>query len=125
MATTLHDARRLALALPEVVEGVCFGTPTFYLRGKLMLRLREDLETLVVKLPLEQRETLLESDPDIFSLTEHYRNYPAILVSLPNIGLARLAEMIDGAWKVVASRKQHAARAALDTRPAMAAPDKP
>ena len=106
MAATLQDVRRLALALPDVVEGVCFGTPTFYLRGKLMLRLREDMETLVVKLPVERREGLIEAEPDIFSLTPHYQNYPAVLVSLPHVSLATLTGLLEGAWRVLASKRQ-------------------
>lgn len=105
MATNIRDVRRLALAMPGVTEGVCFGTPTFYVRGKLMLRLKEDGETLVVKVPMEQRDGLLDAEPDLFSITEHYRNYPAVLVSLTNLGEARLVQLIEGAWRMVASKK--------------------
>ena len=59
MAATVEEVRRIALALPAVVEGVCFGTPAFYLRGKLMLRMWDDSETLVVKVPMAQREELI------------------------------------------------------------------
>ena len=100
----------MTLALPNVVEGVCFGTPAFYLRKKLMLRLWEDLETLVVKLPIEQRPGLLKTEPDIFFLTDHYLNYPTILVMLPNVSLDRLAGLIEGAWRLLASKKDLAAR---------------
>lgn len=116
MAATLHDVRRLALGMPGVTEGICYGTPAFYLRGKLMLRLREDFETLVVKIPMEQREKFLATEPDIFSLTEHYRNHPAILVSLPNLGVTRLTELVDGAWRQLASKRQLAARAGSEGR---------
>lgn len=109
MAATIADVRRIAVGWPNVVEGVCFGTPTFYLRKKLMLRLREDRETLVIKLPIEQRETLIDREPDTFSITDHYRNYPAILVTLPNVSLPRLAELIEGAWRMLASKKDIAA----------------
>jgi hypothetical protein len=47
VAATIELVRRLALALPGVQEGVCHGTPAFYVRRKLMLRLWEDGETLV------------------------------------------------------------------------------
>ena len=55
MAATIELVRRMALALPGVQEGVCHGTPAFYVRRKLMLRLWEDGETLVVRFPKEKR----------------------------------------------------------------------
>ena len=105
MPATLALVRRLALALPEVTEGICFGTPTFYVRKKLMLRMWEDGETLVCKVPMESREQLLESAPDIFSLTDHYRNYPAILINLNSVPQRVLEERIKGAWRLVAPAK--------------------
>jgi len=44
---TIDTVRQLALALPEVTEGICFGTPAFYVRKKLLARLREDGDTLL------------------------------------------------------------------------------
>jgi hypothetical protein len=99
----------MALGLPEVQEGVCFGTPAFYVRRKLMLRLREDGETLVVRFPREKRAALIEENPDVFSVTDHYRNYPAVLVNLLAVNRELLSRMIEGAWRLQASRKQVAA----------------
>ncbi len=95
--------------MPDVEEGLCFGTPAFYLRKKLMLRLREDGETLVVKFPLEEREATIDRDPDVFSITDHYRNHPVVLVDLLAVNAERLGELIEGAWRMLASGKQIAA----------------
>ena len=51
MSATIETVRALALALPGVEEKPCQGTPAFYVRGKLILRLREDDKTLVVAYP--------------------------------------------------------------------------
>jgi hypothetical protein len=109
MAASFDFVRRTALALPEVVEGVCYGTPAFYLRKRLMLRLREDGETLVIKIPMEGRAGLIDGDPDVFSVTDHYLNYPVVLANLHAIRPQTLEEMILGAWRQLASRKQLAA----------------
>jgi hypothetical protein len=95
----------MALALPGVEEGLCHGTPAFYVRRKLMLRLWEDGETLVVRYPREKRAALIESNPDVFSVTDHYRNYPAVLLNLPAVNRGLLGQMIEGAWRLQASRK--------------------
>ena len=109
MAATIELVRRLALALPGVQEGICHGTPAFYVRPKLMLRLWEDGETLVVKFPREKRAALIRENPDVFSVTDHYRNYPMVLVNLLAVNQQLLGRMIEGAWRLQASRKQGAA----------------
>ena len=106
MAASIRDVRRMALALPGVEEGVCHGTPAFYVRKRLMLRLRDDFETLVIRIPMDQRDDLIAADPDIFSVTDHYQNYPAILVTLPNVSQSRLAKLIEESWGRLASKKQ-------------------
>src|SRR5262249_39963990 len=110
MAASFEFVRRTALALPDVTEGVCYGTPAFYVRKKLMLRLREDFETLVIKIPKDSRPQLIDGDPDVFSVTDHYRNYPLVLANLHSIRPALLEGMIEIAWRQVASKKQLAER---------------
>jgi hypothetical protein len=109
MPANLDTVRNLALALPEVVEASCHGTPAFYVRKKLFLRMWPDGETLVVRYPLEQREDLIDGNPDVFFLTDHYRNYPAVLINLLAVNQALLAQMIEAAWRLQASKKQIAA----------------
>lgn len=110
MAASLALVRRLALALPEVSERLCYGTPGFFVGKKLMLRMWEDGETLVCKLPMELREKLLEQNPDVFSVTDHYLNYPAILVNLNAVSPRVLEERIAVAWRQVAPAKLIARR---------------
>ena len=45
----------------------------------------------------------------MFSVTDHYRNYPAVLVNLLAVNRELLGRMIEGAWRLQASRKQVAA----------------
>ena len=40
--------RLLMMPLPGVSEGTCYGTPAFYVSKKLLARMKEDGETLVV-----------------------------------------------------------------------------
>jgi len=116
MAATVELVRRMALALPGVEEGLCHGTPAFYVRGRLMVRLWEDGETLVVKFPKEKRAALIEENPDVFSVTDHYRNYPAVLMNLLAVDRKLLGRMIEGAWRMQASRKAVAAYDLLRTK---------
>ena len=78
-----------------------------------MLRLWPDGETLVVRFPRDKRAALIEENPDVFSVTDHYRNYPAVLVNLLAVNRELLGRMIEGAWRLQASPKQVAAYDAL------------
>lgn len=71
-----------------------------------MFRLREDGETLAIAYPRDGRDKLIEQNPDIFSITDHYRNYDYVLLDLPAANERLLGEMIEGAWRQKALKKQ-------------------
>ena len=118
MPANIQLVRKIALSLPDVEEGSCFGTTAFYVRRKLMLRMKEDGETLVVKYPKEKREELIDRNPDVFSVTDYYQNYPAVLVNLLAVNEKVLASMIEGAWRMRAPRALISAFDAAEKRKA-------
>jgi hypothetical protein len=95
---------RLALALPGVEEGTSYGTPAFKVGGKLLARLKEDGESLVVLIDFEERERLLKSDPATFYVTDHYLNYPSILVHLSKVREKALRDLLEQSWRFVAPK---------------------
>jgi hypothetical protein len=106
---TFADVRRLALALPGVEEGTSYGTPALRVHKKFFARLWEDGETLVLKLTFVERDYLLQSDPATFYSTEHYRDYPSVLVRLRVVREAVLRELLESAWRHAAPKKVVAA----------------
>ncbi len=106
MAVSYATVRDMALVYPHVEEGFIFGTPSLHVGRKLMARLREDGQTLAIKLPMEQRSDYMELNPDTFFFTHHYRDYPIILVDLPSVRREIIVELVEKAWRVVASARQ-------------------
>lgn len=102
---TYETVRQLARALPGVEEGTSYGTPAFRVRGKLLVRLRDDGDSLVVKTDFDEREMLMRADPATFFITEHYRNYPAVLVRLSSVGRDELQALLEEAWRNAAPRR--------------------
>jgi hypothetical protein len=102
---TYETVRRLALLLPGVEEGTSYGTPALKVRGKFMARLREDGETLALRLDFDEREMLMQADPEAFFLTDHYRNYPAILVRLAAVAPDLLREVLEQSWRRLAPKR--------------------
>jgi hypothetical protein len=99
---TFSKITTLAAELPEVEESTSYGTPAFKVRGKLIARLKEDNETLAVRVAWEERERLLAVQPEVFFLTEHYREHPWVLVHLAEANVAQAKAFLLHAWQQAA-----------------------
>jgi len=51
-----------------------------------------------------ERDVLMELDPRVFFFTEHYRNYPAVLVRLADVPRVLLADVVTEAWRHVSAK---------------------
>ena len=100
---TWNTVRKLGLALPETEEGTSYGTPALKVRGTFMARLRDE-ETLVVKIDVDERDLLISSAPDVYSVTSHYRAYPLILVNLKTVSRSDLRDLVEDAWRASAPK---------------------
>ena len=109
MPVTYDTVRACALALPGVEEGLAYGTPSLHVGRKLLGRLREDGETLVLKVDPVDRTRLFEGLPDTFYTTDHYRDHPVMLVNLPGLDAQTLPGLIAAAWRCVAPKRLLAA----------------
>ena len=107
---TFDDVRKIALAWPEVEDGTSYGTPALKVRKKLLVRLREDGDSLVMPgVPHDEREMLVESQPKIFYFTDHYRDYPMVLIRLSKAKRATVEPLLRRQWRALASKKAVAA----------------
>ena len=109
MSLTFDTVRELARALPNVEEGGAAGAPALKVKGKLLAWLRDDPAFLAVKVSPVNREYLLQVEPAIFFVTNHYRDYPIVLIRLSRIGRRQLAEVLEEAWRQVAPKRMRAA----------------
>lgn len=111
---TAAEARRLLLALPGVAPGRSYGFPAFLVAGRFLARFRDDDAVLVVRLgSIDDRDVLMRLAPAAFFFTDHYRDYPAVLVRLAEVDRRLLAQVLEEAWKHVSAS---AARPARGTR---------
>jgi hypothetical protein len=102
---TFDDVRALALAWPEVVDGTSYGTPALKVRKKLLARLKEDGDSLVIPgVPQDEREMLVESRPKLFYVTDHYRDYPIVLARLSKAGRGDVEPLLRRQWRALASK---------------------
>lgn len=101
---TWATVKKLGKGLPEVEESIWFNTPSLKVRRRSFVRLRER-DVIVVLMDLDEKEALLAAEPHIFFQTPHYEGYPAVLIRLPQIDSAELAEVVTESWRRVAPKR--------------------
>src|SRR3954463_16280727 len=111
---TFDDVRQFALTWPEVEDGTSYGTPALKVRKKMLARLKEDGDSLVMPdVPIDERAMLAENQPKVFYFTDHYADYPIVLIRLSRANRAFGEPFLRRRWRALASK---AARAAYDAR---------
>ena len=94
------------MAWPEVEDGTSYGTPALKVRKKMLVRLKEDGDSLVMpSVPAEERDMLVESRPAMFYFTDHYRDYPIVLIRLSKAKRAVVEPLLRRHWLSLASKK--------------------
>lgn len=102
---------RLGLELPGVQRTTSYRTDALGVAGKSFVRMKEGLDgVLVVHIPLDLKEALIEAEPDKYFETPHYAGYPAMLVRLDAVSDEELQTRLDCSWAQKAPaklRKEH------------------
>jgi hypothetical protein len=102
---TFDTVRELVGHLPGVIEGTSYGTPAFKVGKTLFVRLHQDGEALVVRFDHDHRSMRMRADPETFFLTDHYLNFPWILVRLSTVDKGDLGDLLEEAWRLSAPKR--------------------
>ena len=65
---------------------------------------------LGIRIPFEQRDELLEADPDTYYITDHYVSYPSVLVRLSRVDRDALQDLLRMAWQYVSAMSKRPVR---------------
>jgi hypothetical protein len=101
---TFAQVIQAAHAFPGTRESTSYGTPALKVRGKLLARVHQSEDCFVLRTEFLDREILMQSDPAVFYITEHYRDYPWVLVRFSAVAAGALPELIERAWRLVAPK---------------------
>ena len=102
---TYEQVKKMGLGLAGVEEGTSYGTAALKVRGNLMTRLWEDGETLVLATTFEERDGLMADDGETYFITDHYLNYPWVLVRLKRVKAEAMRELLARAWNLAREKK--------------------
>jgi hypothetical protein len=99
----LTQIGRMLAHLPGVEQRPSYQTPAFFVDKKMICRFKEDGETLVVY--HEDRDELINANPEIYFFTEHYQNHPYVLVKLTLVSLPELKELLIHTYRLRALKR--------------------
>ena len=102
---TLDVIRELFADLPGVEEGFSYGSRAFKVKKKLLARIHQKEDALVVKTDFDAREKLLQANSVAYYITDPYTNPPALLVRLPTVQRDELHELLIKAWRKEAPKR--------------------
>ncbi|HUJ45962.1 MAG TPA: MmcQ/YjbR family DNA-binding protein [Rhizomicrobium sp.] len=102
--------RRIALSMPDAVEGTHMGHADFRVNGKVFATLGwPDKMFAMVKLPLELQDALLRAAPEAFEpASGAWGRQGSTLVRLARADETSLRDAIRSAWQNVAAAKSKA-----------------
>jgi hypothetical protein len=100
-----HDVASIGKELPEVEEGVWFRTPALKVRGKSFCRLKENGKDIVFLTgTVDEQEHLIEMNPALYYITDHYRGWPAVLARLAKLTRAECRLRLEFGWRLKAPK---------------------
>ena len=107
--------RKLARQLGDVEDSTIHGAPSLKVRGKLLtcipVHKSAEPRSLAVRIDFNDRAELIATAPDVYYVTDHYVNYPTVLVRLSRIQLDALNDLLTMAWSFVTVKSSGRRRA--------------
>ena len=102
MAVSHDDIRAIALALPGVEERASYGgRPSWRTKKRMFTWIRDDPEALVVWVESEdEKQGLIQAEPEKFFTTPHYDGEPIVLVRLDALDREEAAELVEESWRL-------------------------
>jgi hypothetical protein len=96
MPLTRAEARKIALAMEGATEGPYFGKPAVFVAEKFLTRVHAKEEAMVLNIgSMEMRDVMLEAEPKLFYITEHYRSFPYLLARLSKLDKTTLKDLLN------------------------------
>ncbi len=122
---TVDEMREIVLSFPGCVEGASYGSPSFLVNRKFFTRLRRDDASLVLlEVPFDEREMLIEAEPETFHFTAHYKDYPSVLARIATLHPGSLRAFLERRWRRIAPKKAVKEKDASQDQTAQPSPQK-
>jgi hypothetical protein len=95
-------------SLPDVEVTTTWGQPTLKVRGRMFVCIAShksaEPNTLVAMMDFPDRDALIEDDPGVYYLKDHYLGYPCVLARLSRIQRDALRDLVIGAHRFMSTK---------------------
>jgi len=107
---TYAAVEKMVLGWPGVELSTSYGRPSLKVMGRFFTWVKEDGDSIVIgDIDFDERDMLMETQGDVFYITDHYRNSRAVLMRLSKAEPATVEAYLRRRWLAVAPKKLHAA----------------
>lgn len=109
-AITYAAVEAMLLGWPGVERSTSYGRPSLKVAGRFFTWVKEDGDSIVLGgIDFDERDMLMETQGDVFYITDHYRNSRAVLMRLSKADPATVEAFLRRRWFAIAPKKLHAA----------------
>ena len=106
---TFNDVRKIGATLDGVDVGTAYDSPCLRVNKTMIaciaINKQAEPNSLMIRMPVDQRDALIAEAPDVYYLKPHYENYPCVLVRLAKVHRDALRDLLQGAWREASATK--------------------
>src|ERR1700743_3344941 len=89
------EARKIMLAMEGTSEAPYFGKPAVFYAEGFVGRVHDKEDAVALRVgTIEMRDVMLEAEPRLFYITDHYKPWPMLLARLKKLDRATLKELV-------------------------------
>ncbi len=120
---TFNDVRKIGATLDGVDVGTAHSSPCLRVNKTMIaciaINKEAEPDSLMVRVPFDQRDALIAEEPGTYYLKAHYEPYPCVLVRLSKVHRDALRDLLHGAWQraTVKTPRRTAASSVRNVRP--------
>lgn len=96
---TPEEIGEYAESLPEVKRKGTEQRPAWYVHDRLVVRL-QDPDTVVIRVPLSERDALVDSAPDTFGVPPRMESHHKVEAYLAHADPGAVRRAIEAAWRM-------------------------
>jgi hypothetical protein len=119
-ALTFDDVLEIGSKLPDVEKSATYGVSALKIGKSLLtcpaINKSAEPNSIMVRLPFEDRNRRLAERPDVYYLPAHYEPYPCVVARLPKIRRSELRELLGAGWRFVIERAPTRAKKRAQSR---------
>jgi hypothetical protein len=94
---TRDEAWKIILAVPGTEERPWFHQPSGFVHDRFLAKVHHKEEAVTLQVgSMEMRDMMLEAEPTLFYITDHYRKFPFVLIRLKALSKKVLQEILAG-----------------------------